>query len=93
MLKFILLIIFLLIFNLLYSLYSLRVWKDYTEKVLLYRKLQRENLILSKKIEDFFTYKRLKRYAKRRGFKDISPEDVEFFKEFLRKGLSSEKSE
>ncbi len=81
-----------MIFNLLYSYYALRAWKNYSEKFFFYQKLVRDNLILTKKIESKISYRALLRYAKRRGFKDVSPKDVEGFREFLTKGQSSGRS-
>lgn len=89
----ILTILALVVFNLLYSYYALRAWKNYSEKFFFYQKLVRDNLILTKKIESKINYKALLRYARRRGFKDVSPKDVEGFREFLMKGQSSGKNE
>ena len=88
-----LIIILLVIFNLLFSYYALRAWKNYSEKFFFYQKLIRDNLILTKKIESELNYKELLKYARRRGFKDVSLKDVEGFREFLTRGQSSGKSE
>jgi len=89
----ILTIVFLVLFNLLFSYYALRAWKNYSEKFFFYQKLLRDNLILTRKIESKLNYQELLRYAERKGFKDVSLEDVVGFREFLTKGQSSGKSE
>ena len=89
----ILAILFLVLFNLIFSYYALRTWKNYSEKFFFYQKLVRDNLLITKKIESELNYKKLLRYARRRGFKDVSLKDVEGFKEFLMKGQSNGKNE
>jgi len=72
--------------NLGYALYALKEWRGYTEKFVLYRKLLKENMLLSKELERALSYEELLRYARRKGFKDATPEDVERFKELLKTG-------
>ncbi len=91
--KLIVIILTLVLFNLFYSYYALRAWKNFSEKFFFYQKLVRDNLILTKKIEEKLNYNELIKYAKRRGFKDITPEDVEAFREFLTKGRANGRSE
>jgi len=79
MLKFLIASLVLIILNLTFSWYALRKWKNYTEKFFLYNRLVSENLLLSKKIEEKLSYEELLRYAKMKGFKDISHEDIKGF--------------
>ncbi|GAB6065795.1 hypothetical protein JCM9492_08870 [Aquifex pyrophilus] len=90
MLRLFLLILLLIIFNILFSVYSLREWKEYTEMYFLYTKLTRENLVLLKKVEEKLSYDELIRYARKRGFKDVSPEDVKGFLEIYQPSGKSE---
>ncbi len=90
MLKLFLLILLLIIFNILFSLYSLRQWKEYTEMYFLYTKLMRDNSALLKKVEERLNYEELIRYARKKGFKDITPEDIKGFLEIYQPSGKSE---
>ncbi|WP_461831500.1 hypothetical protein [Aquifex sp.] len=90
MLKLFLLILLLIIFNILFSLYSLRQWKEYTEMYFLYTKLMRDNSALLKKVEEKLNYEELIRYARKKGFKDITPEDIKGFLEIYQPSGKSE---
>ena len=82
--------IFLIVFNLAYSVFSLKVWKDYTESFYFYSQLVKENTLLMKEVYEKINYRRLMEYAKRHGFEDVSPKDVKGILEIY---LTSEKSE
>ncbi|WP_164930644.1 hypothetical protein [Aquifex aeolicus] len=90
MFKYIILITFLMVFNLVYSIYSLRVWKEYTESFYFYSHLVKENMLLMKEVHERINYRKLLKYARKHGFKDVSPKDVKGILEIY---LTSEKSE
>ena len=90
MLKFLIASLVLIVLNLSFSWYALRKWKDYTEKFFFYNKLVSENLLLSKKIEEKLGYEELLRYAKMKGFKDVSPEDIKGFLKIYQPSSRSE---
>jgi len=87
--RYFILSLLLIFLNLLFALYALREWRAYSEKFILYRKLVKENLLLTKEVEKFLNYEELSRFARRRGFRDVKPEDVEGFREFLEKSPKS----
>ena len=55
--------------NLLYSAYSLKVLKEYSEKLSRYKSLKEENLKIRAEIERLLNLKELERYALKRGFR------------------------
>jgi len=90
--KFLIGSIILILFNLLFSLYVLKEWKGYTEKFILYRELVKENTVLARRIEEKINFEELRKAARRWGFRELSPEDVEGFREFLRRYQPSGRS-
>ncbi|NPA32585.1 MAG: hypothetical protein GXO04_03050 [Aquificae bacterium] len=90
MIKLLLISVLLIVLNLTFSWFALRTWRNYTEKFYLYNKLTTENLLLLRDIEHEINYEKLLRYAKKKGFKDVSPQDV---KGFLRIYQPSARSE
>jgi len=85
-----LLTIVLIILNIVYSVYSMRVWKDYTEKFYFYTELVKENMLLAKEVHEKINYRKLLEYAKKHGFKDVSPQDIKGILEIY---LTNERSE
>ncbi len=87
---FIVVLIALIIFvgNLFYSVYAIRVLKEHSEKLSLYKSLKEENLRLRAEIEKILSVEELERYALSRGFKPFNWEEfaLMLFKEPSRKG-------
>lgn len=65
----------LLVGNMLFSSYSIKLLKEYSAKLSEYRKLKEENLELRAKIEKELNLKDLERYALRKGFKPFRWEE------------------
>ncbi len=61
--------------NMLYSAYSVKVLKEHSKKLRLYKHLREENLKLRARIEEFLNIKELERYALKKGFKPFNWEE------------------
>jgi len=61
--------------NMFYSAYSIKVLKDHSNRLKLYKHLREENLKLKARIESFLNIKELERYALKKGFKPFNWEE------------------
>jgi len=75
--------VLILLGNMLYSLYSIKVMREHSQKLREYKSLREENLRLRGEIEKILNVKELERYAIRRGFKPFDWEEfvLPLFKE------------
>jgi|GEM_PF-765203 len=69
--RYLLLAFLLLLFNLLYSAYSLNVARDYAKKVSELKKEKERSLTLKAEIEKHINYKTVKSYAESSGLSTI----------------------
>ncbi len=78
--KYLLLASLLLLFNLLYSAYSLNVARNYAKKVSELKKEKEKSLTLKAEIEKYVNYKTVKNYAESSGFSPIDWSKVKVVK-------------
>ena len=94
---FLVVLIALIIFlgNLFYSVYAIRVLKDHSQKLSLYKSLKEENLRLRAEIEKILSVEELEKYALSRGFKPFNWEEfaLTLFREPSKKGRTRGRSE
>ncbi len=82
--------VLILLANMIYSAYSIKVLKEHSQKLSTYKSLKEENLRLRAEIERMLNIRELERYALQRGFKPFNWEEFALilFKEPSKKGRS-----